>query len=114
MVEEAQTDEGAGQVEKSLEQVSPPFIADAEAAAAKQAGEAAFDHPAMAAQPLTGIDSTSRDARDDASGAQAAAKRRGIVRLVAVEFGRALAWPTELATGTIDGRNGIDERKQLS
>src|SRR4051812_5325997 len=53
--EEAEAEQGAGQVEEPLEQVRPALVADAKTATAEQPRERALHHPAMAAEPLGGV-----------------------------------------------------------
>src|SRR5688572_15772137 len=50
--EVAEAEQGAGQVEESLEQIRPPLVAHAEATKPEQPGEAALDHPAVPPQTL--------------------------------------------------------------
>jgi hypothetical protein len=68
----------------------------------------------MSSESLGGIDSAASKTWHDAASAQSATEVRGIVGLVRVQLGRALAWAARLSSRADDRRNGIDERKELS
>ena len=53
-------------------EIGPAFVADAEPLEGVQPGEAALDHPALAAQPGAVRDAAASDAWGDASGTQLA------------------------------------------
>jgi hypothetical protein len=112
--EEAQAEQSAGKVEQPLEEVHPPLVADAEAAAAEQPGEAALDHPAVPPEPLTGVDSPTGNPRQDATRSQRTAEGRGVVCLVGVQLGRALAGPSWFSSWPDDRRDRVDQRHHLS
>ncbi len=111
--EEVAADQGAGQVEQSLEEGGPPLVADAEAAAAEEPGQAPLHHPTVPAQPLGGVDPTSGEARRDSPGTEGSPQGRGIVGLVAVQLPWALARPPRLPSGSDNRRDGINQREQL-
>jgi hypothetical protein len=98
---ECETDQGTGQVQEPLEEVGPALVANPEAAAAEQPGERALDDPPVSPQPLARIDPAPRDPRGNAASAQATAQVRGIVGLVSVELGRALARPPRFPRGSM-------------
>ena len=100
-------------MEQALEQVGPPLVAHAEAAAAEQPGERALDHPAVSPEPLAGVDPAAGDPWGDAASAEGTAQVRGVVGLVGVQLGRALARTTRLPSWADDRRDGVDEREQL-
>ena len=56
----AKADEAAREGEERLVDVVAPFIADAQAAAAMQPGQGAFDDPAMAAEALASLTAARR------------------------------------------------------
>src|SRR5262245_18221569 len=98
--EEPRADKGAGQVQQPPQEVRPPLVADAEAAAAKQPGKRALHHPAVPPQPLAGLDPPAGQARGDAAGTEGTPQVRRVIRLVAVELGRALAGAARFPAGT--------------
>lgn len=53
----------AGNVQKPLEQVRSPLVADAEEVAAEQPGKRALGHPAETPQPLAEVDPAAGDPR---------------------------------------------------
>lgn len=65
--ESAVADEGAGDAGEGEEVVGLAFVASVEAAAAGEPGHGAFHGPAVAAQPLRGLDSLAGDAVGDAA-----------------------------------------------
>src|SRR5829696_9572834 len=80
-------DKGAAGSEKGLMDISPAFIADREATIAVEPGQRALDHPAMATEPLTGVDPFARDADTDVARGQGPAAARNVVALVGVQLG---------------------------
>src|SRR5688572_11388208 len=113
MIEAAAAYQRARQVEQASEEVGSPLVADAKATAAEQPGERALHHPAMPPQLLRGLDAAASNPRRDAAGAECPPEGRGVVGLVSVEFGRALArspWPPAWAN---DRGNVVDQREQL-
>ena len=75
--EEAQADQGAAQVQQTLEQVGPPLVADAEAAEAEQPSQRPLHHPSVPTQLPGGV---------DAPGAEGAAEVRVVVGLAGVQL----------------------------
>jgi len=111
--QETEAGQRTGEVEQPLEHVSPPLVADTQAAAAEQSGERALDHPAVPSQPLAGVDSTSRNPRRYGASAQCTAYCRGIVGLISVEFGWPFARSSRSSPWPDDRGNGVDQREQL-
>ena len=90
--------------------VSAAFVAGPEPLEGVQPGEAALDHPPLAAQPGAVGDAAAGDPRRDATGAEPAAV--GVVVVAAV--GEQLPWAAARpAASTADRRHGIDQRNQL-
>jgi hypothetical protein len=104
-----QAEEGAGQVEQPLQQICPPLVTDPQATTAEQPGEGALDDPPVSPQPLARIDPAPRDPRSDAAGPQGTAQVRGVVRLVGVELGRALARPPRFPPRADDRGDRVDQ-----
>ena len=112
-IEEPNADQGAGQVQQPLEDVRPPLVADAKAAAAEQPGEGSLHDPAMLTEAFGGVDPPTSDARGDAPDPECAPQGRGIVRLVGVQLGRTRTWTAWFPPRTDDGRDRVDQREQL-
>lgn len=102
-------DEGCGYSDEGEEVLGLAFVATVQAAAAGQPGNRPFDHPAVAAQPLGGLDSLACDAVTDASLAEPSTQVVVVVSLVAMELGRSSA--ARSAPGA-DGRYPTHERFQ--
>jgi hypothetical protein len=96
-----------------LEQIGPPLVAHAQPTKAEQPGKRSLDHPAMPPQPLGGVDPAAGKAWGDAASTKGAPQWQGIVRLVAMQLGRALARPSRLPTRADDRWDGINEREEL-
>jgi hypothetical protein len=101
-----EADEGAAELEESLVDVRPAFVADGEPAEAVKPGEGALDDPAMAAETLAGLDPLAGDPAADAASVQRPSAAAGVVGLVGVELSRPLA---RRAPGAADPRDGIDQ-----
>ena len=84
-------------MQQALEEVGAALVADGEPAAAQQPGQGPFHLPAVAAQPLAGLDPTTGDPRADASAAQRPSASGEVIALVSVQLGRAPARPTRSA-----------------
>jgi hypothetical protein len=67
----------------------------------------------MPPQPLGGVDPAAGKAWGDAASTKGAPQWQGIVRLVAMQLGRALARPSRLPTRADDRWDGINEREEL-
>ena len=96
-----------------MEQVSSALVADTEAAKALEPGERPLHHPPVPSESLGGVNPPPGDPRCDAPIAEGAAQGRGVVGFVGVQLGWPLsrpAWPSSWAN---DGRDGVDERKEL-
>ncbi len=65
LLDELPADEGTAQVQERLVNVGPPFVADGRAPETVEPGERALNDPAMAAQPLAGLDALAGDAGPD-------------------------------------------------
>jgi len=88
--------------------IRTPLVAHLEPAEPIEPGQRALHDPAIAPQPLTGLDATSRYARDDATPAQGLSTPRIIVALIGMQFYRTSARsPTTLA-GQTQRRNGVN------
>ncbi len=91
-------------------EVSAALIARPEPLEGVQPGEAALDHPALAAQARTVSDAPAGDPWGDASGAQLAAVDVVVVAAIGKQLPRTAARP---ATPAADRWNGIDQRDEL-
>jgi len=71
-----------------------------ETAVAEQPGDRPLDLPAVSAEPLAGLDTRARDARDESSGAEPGKVFGGVVRLVGADRDRSpSSWPAPGAYG---------------
>ena len=104
-------DEGAGQLKQPEVEVGPAFVADAEPLEGVQPGEAALDHPALAAQPGAVGHAPAGDPRGDPASPQSAAVNVEVVAPVGEQLAWAAAGP---ATPSADGWHGVKQRHQLS
>src|SRR4051812_45924589 len=84
-----EADERAGEVEEGLVDVGPALVADGEPAVAGEPGQGPLNDPAVATEPLAGVDAASGDPRDDPASAEIASAAREVVALVGVQLGRA-------------------------
>ena len=75
-----------------MKDVEPPLVADCEPSRLVEPCEAAFDHPPMAAEFLTGLDATSGDAGLDLAVQARSAPTPVIVGFVGVQLVRPTAW----------------------
>lgn len=87
--------------------ISATLVADAQAAVAMPPGEGAFDDPAVAAQPLRGLDATAGDARANVATAGGRPATRKIVALVGMHLGRFAA---RASAPLADDRYGVEQR----
>ncbi len=106
-----QADQGARQVKQALEQIVPPFVADAGATATEHPREGPLDHPPVATEPLAGVDPPTRETRGDAAGTQGTAQGQGVVGLVAVQLRRARARASRVPPRADDRRDGVNQRQ---
>jgi hypothetical protein len=90
--------------------VGAAFIPGAQPLERVQPGEAAFDHPALAAQARAMRDTAAGDPRSDASSAQPAAVDVVVVAAVGEQLPRAAAGT---AAPAADRRHGVDQRDEL-
>ena len=83
--------------------VGAPLVADSEATGAGEPGQGAFDHPAVAAEPVRALDAVARDARGDGALTALGSASSVVVRLVRTELAgsasRAPAAPTHARHG---------------
>ena len=86
--------------------IGPSLIADGQPAVPVEPGQGALHHPAMAAQPLAGVDAFAGDAHPDVALGKRPATARDVVGLVGMQLVRALAAP---AVGLLDRRDGIEQ-----
>src|SRR5947207_10967874 len=103
-MKEIEADEGAAEVEEGLMNVAASLVAHRQPPEASQPGEGALHHPAVAAEPLAGVDAFAGDAAGDPAPSQVAAAARDVVGLVGVQPGRRAAWSGVHAGGP--GRSG--------
>jgi len=94
-------------VKEPLEQISAPLISDPEAATTQEPGKTALDDPAVPTQSLGGVDAAATNPWGDGARPEVAASIRGVVRLVGMQLGRALARSARLASRADDGRDRI-------
>ena len=106
MLEEAEADEGAAEVEEGLMEVVAALIAPGEAAEVVQPGDGAFHHPAVATEAVGALDAFAGDAGDDVAAAQGVAAVGVVVALVRVQLGGACSPPP---VGLLDGRDRVDQ-----
>jgi hypothetical protein len=71
--------------------IGPPLVAHPQPAEVIEPGQGALDDPAMATQPLAGVDALARDAHLDVTRAQRGAAARRVIPLVGMPIVRALA-----------------------
>src|SRR4051812_39760415 len=102
-------DEGSAEMEERLVEVIEAFVADEEASVPMEPGEGAFDDPAISAEFGLGLDAFARDAWDNLPLFEGGAARLGLVRLVGVEFVRALTRRSGRLYDRRDGVNRVQE-----
>ncbi len=91
--EEAEGDEGGGEVMEGLKDVDAAFVAHGAASEAGEPCQGALDFPAMAAEALAVIDSATRDAGDDDAAAQGVSAPGEVIALVPLSaLAKAPAW----------------------
>ena len=87
--------------------IGPPLVADGQPPVLAEPGQGALHHPAMATQPLAGVDAFAGDAHPDVALGKRAATARDVVGLVGMQLGRPLA---AVAVRLLDRRHGIEHR----
>lgn len=87
-----EANEGTGQSEKRLVNVSATFIANPQTTAAVEPGKSAFNNPTVAAEALGGLDAATSDARADMPLAGGASATWEVIAFVCVELRRPAAW----------------------
>ena len=92
--------------------IGTSLVAHRETTEAIEPGQRAFDHPAMAAQALTRLNATSRDARDNAALAAGQATACIVVALVGMQFGGTAARTTTMLPWLVDRRDRIERGLQ--
>ena len=86
--------------------VEAAFVADGEPSELVEPCEAAFDHPAMAAKSLAGLDTPASNPRLDLATVTGAAATAMVIGLVGVQLVRSAPWSAALAG---DGWNGVEQ-----
>jgi len=89
--------------------IGPPFIPNPQAAEAREPGEGALHHPAVAAQLRAALDLAARDPGRDAPLAARRATMRSIVALVGVQLGGS---PPRAPQRLLDRGHGVEHRRQ--
>lgn len=87
--------------------VGAALVADGQAAEAIQPGQCAFDHPAMAPEPLARLDAASGDAWRNAPLTTGGARAREVVALVGVQFGWTPPRSSACTTRLPDRHDGV-------
>jgi len=82
------------------------LVADRETTKLVDPGHGALNHPAVATEPLTGLDALAGDADLDPASMQEPTTARDVIRFVRVQLRGTFAGPT---TRALDGWNGIDQ-----
>jgi len=96
-------------MEEGLVDVRPALVADGQAAVLTQPGQGALHDPAVAAQAAATLHPLACDADLDPPFAQGDPTARVVIRLVGVDFVRALAGP---APRPLDGWDAVDQRRE--
>jgi hypothetical protein len=102
------TDEGASKGQERLMNVCAPLVAHLEPSMAVEPRECPLDHPARAPQPLTRLDATPSNPRDNAPPAQCSTAAGIIIPLIGMEFHWAMAWASSSLSRQSERRNRID------
>jgi hypothetical protein len=105
-LEEAETDEGAGEIEERKVEIREALVADHQATEAVEPSEGPLDDPAVPSQFLTGLDPTSSDATADATMAQVVPTAAVVIALVGMQC--VGAYPRSAAR-TPDGFDRFDQ-----
>jgi hypothetical protein len=87
--------------------IGAALIAHLESTKAVEPGERPLDHPPIAPQPLTRLDATPRDARNDASSAQRLPTLWIIVPFIRMQFHWTAARPSSSPSRPSQGWNGV-------
>lgn len=82
--------------------VGSPLIAHLQPPEPAQPGQRALDHPAIAAQVLTGLDALARQTRHDASAATSSATLGIVIPLIGMQLLGSLAWASASAPNRRD------------
>jgi hypothetical protein len=106
VLEEAEADQGAGEIEESKVQIGRALVTDGEPTEAVEPGEGPLDYPAIPSQLLTGLDPTSSDATADAALAQVVPTAGIVVALIGMQFVRPL---TRSPAPPFDRLDGFDQ-----
>src|SRR5918912_1306880 len=101
-----ETDEDAAELQESEMDIRPAFIANPQAAEAREPREGALDYPPVAAQLLAALDPAPSYAGDHPPLPTLGSTVRGIVAFVGVQFGRSPPWS---AQGALDRRDRIEQ-----
>jgi hypothetical protein len=110
--EEAQADQGAGEVEEGHDRGGLAVVADREPAERDEPRLRPLHDPSVPAQPLARLDATPGDLRGDPALPQRLSQVGAIESLVAVQTGWAPARAARLARGTADRLDRVHQRRQ--
>ena len=99
-------DEGGGELREGFKEVEASLVAGCQAATTAEPSERAFDHPAMASQPLGAVDAAPGNPRLDAAPARRSSTVREVVTLISMRLRRS---PLRPADARADRRHGIDQ-----
>ncbi len=102
-----EADEGASERQERLMDIRSPLVPDRQPPVPGQPCQRPFDHPAVTAQALAGIDALARDPDRDVAAPQEPSAPGQIVRLVGMQLRGAFA---AAACWRPDQRHGIDQR----
>ncbi len=105
-----QQDEAAARVKEGEVDVVPALLADAQPLEVVEPGQRAFHDPPVSAEPLTRLDTSARNTRDDAALAKTAPDVRVVVPLVTVSLLGPLARLT--SASVVDRPDGVQQRQR--
>lgn len=106
-LKDSQTDQSAAECEQGQMHFAETLVADRQAAVAGEPSEGALDHPAIAPQPLAGVDLAPRDTRNDAAQPTGTAAAAMIIGFVGVQLCRAV--PRSATPPAANRGNGIEQ-----
>ena len=102
-----EADQRTAQGQERLMEVRPPLIPDRQPAIPMEPRQRPFDHPAVSAQAVTGLDPLARDPDPNPAPVQKAATAGDVIGVIGVQLGRAFP---PLARRLPDGRHRVDQR----
>jgi hypothetical protein len=112
-VERVEADQQAAERQEGLMDLVVALVADRHPPVAVEPVQRPLHDPAVPAQAVLGLDSLAGDADLDAALGQGAAAAGDVVGLVGVQLGRAPAAPTRQPARADDGRDRVDQGKEL-